>query len=164
MILRPESPADRAAIFLLTQQAFAGHPHSDGSEPHIIARLRDAKALTISIVAELEGQIVGHAAFSPVEWCGQSGWFGLGPVSVHPQLQSRGIGSQLIEAGLDQLRTIGANGCVVLGEPAYYGRFGFQQDARFTYPGPPPEYFTVLVWQEPQAGLSGEVRYHPAFG
>lgn len=164
MILRPEAPADRAAIFTLTQLAFEGHPHSDGSEPHIIDALRDAKALTISIVAELDGQIVGHAAFSPVEWCDKRGWFGLGPVSVHPELQSRGIGRKLIETGLGQLRTIGASGCVVLGEPAYYGRFGFIQDARFTYPGPPPEYFRVLIWEQPQDNLSGPVRYHRAFG
>lgn len=164
MILRPESPADWAAVFSLTQIAFQGHPHNDGSEPRIIDALRDAKALTISIVAELEGQIVGHAAYSPVEWCEQSGWFGLGPVSVHPDLQGRGIGHKLIESGLQQLRALGAKGCVVLGDPAYYGRFGFQQDARFTYPGPPPEYFTVLIWQKPEAGSSGDVRYHRAFG
>lgn len=164
MILRPESPADRAAIHSLTRLAFTGHPHSDGSEPRIIDVLRDAKALTISIVAELEGQIVGHAAFSPVAWCDQAGLLGLGPVSVHPELQSRGIGRKLIEAGLEQLRAVGANGCVVMGEPAYYGRFGFRQDARFTYPGPPPEYFTVLIWNEPAAGLSGDVKYHPVFG
>ena len=164
MILRPESPADRAAIHSLTQSAFTGHPHSDGSEPLIIDALRDAKALTISIVAELDGRVVGHAAFSPVEWCEQSGWFGLGPVSVHPDLQGRGIGQALIKNGLEQLRAIGAKGCVVLGDPAYYARFGFRQDARFTYSGPPPEYFQVLVWHEPEQGLGGAVRYHPAFG
>ena len=115
-------------------------------------------------MAELEGQIVGHAAFSPVEWCDQAGWFGLGPVSVHPELQGRGIGQALIENGLEQLRRIGASGCVVMGELSYYGRFGFQQDARFTYPGPPPEYFTVQVWKPVAANLAGNVRYHPAFG
>ncbi|WP_242913795.1 GNAT family N-acetyltransferase [Brevundimonas pishanensis] len=160
MILRPESLADRAAVFSLTQLAFRGHPHSDGSEPRIIDALRDAKALTISIVADLQGQIVGHAAFSPVKWCEQAGWFGLGPVSVHPDLQGRGIGQKLIETGLEQLRTIGASGCVVLGDPAYYSRFGFTQDERFTYPGPPPEYFTVLIWQEASSGLSSKVSYH----
>lgn len=67
MILRPESPADRAAIFSVTQAAFTDHPHSDGSEPRIIDDLRDAKALTISIVAELDRQIVGHADFYPVK-------------------------------------------------------------------------------------------------
>jgi len=164
MILRPETPADRAAIFSLTQLAFQGHPHSDGSEPHIIDALRDAKALSISIVADHDGQIVGHAAFSPVEWCDQTGWFGLGPVSVHPDQQGRGIGQQLVNAGLEQLRAIGAAGCVVMGDPAYYGRFGFQQDGRFTYPGVPAKYFTVLLWQQPQASLGGIVRYHPAFG
>ena len=85
--VRPETSLDADAIRALTTAAFTDHPHSDGSEPRIIDALRDAKALTISIVTELEGQIVGHAAFSPVEWCDQAGWFGLGPVSVHPDLQ-----------------------------------------------------------------------------
>ena len=164
MVIRPETSRDADAIRALTTAAFSGHPHSDGSEPRIIDALRDAKALTISIVADLEGQIVGHSAFSPVQWCDQPGWFGLGPVSVHPALQGRGIGQKLIETGLEQLRTIGARGCVVLGDPAYYSRFGLKQDERLTYHGPPPEYFTVLIWNEPTTALSGQVRYHPAFG
>ncbi|WEK57040.1 MAG: N-acetyltransferase [Candidatus Brevundimonas phytovorans] len=162
MILRPETETDRAAIQALTAAAFDGHPHSDGSEPRIIEALRDAGALTLSLVAEVDGQVVGHAAFSPVEWPGQGDWFGLGPVSVAPDSQNQGIGRQLIEAGLDDLRRRGARGCVVMGEPAYYGRFGFVQDPRLTYPGPPPDYFMALAFGAIEG--SGEVRYHPAFG
>lgn len=162
MILRPETIADRAAIRALTAAAFDGHPHSDGSEPRIIDALRDAEALTLSLVAELEGQIVGHAAFSRVEWSDQAGWFGLGPVSVAPVHQRQGIGRQLIETGLNALRGQGARGCVVMGDPAYYNRFGFIQDPRLTYPGPPPEYFMALGFS-PITG-AGDVRYHPAFG
>ncbi len=162
MILRPETETDRAAIGALTAAAFDGHPHSDGSEPRIIDALRDAGALTLSLVAEVDGQAVGHAAFSPVEWPGQGDWFGLGPVSVAPDRQNQGIGRRLIEAGLDDLRQRGARGCVVMGEPAYYSRFGFVQDPCLTYPGPPREYFMALAFG-PVEG-SGDVRYHPAFG
>jgi len=83
-------------------------------------------------------------------------------VSVAPDRQSQGIGRALIEAGLADLRQRGARGCVVMGEPAYYGRFGFVPDPRLTYPGPPPEYFMALAFG-PAEG-SGDVRYHPAFG
>ncbi|MEN5053058.1 N-acetyltransferase [Brevundimonas naejangsanensis] len=162
MILRPETKTDRAAIRALTAAAFDGHPHSDGSEPRIIDALREADALTLSLVAEVDGQVVGHAAFSPVQWPGEGDWFGLGPVSVAPDRQNQGIGRQLIEAGLADLRRGCARGCVVMGDPAYYSRFGFVQDPRLTYPGPPPEYFMALGF-----GLiegSGHVRYHPAFG
>ena len=162
MILRPETETDRAAIRALTAAAFDGHPHRDGSEPRIIDALREADALTLSLVAEVDGQVVGHAAFSPVQWPGEGDWFGLGPVSVAPDRQNQGIGRQLIEAGLADLRRGGARGCVVMGDPAYYGRFSFVQDPRLTYPGPPPEYFMALGF-----GLiagSGHVRYHPAFG
>jgi len=162
MILRPETETDRAAILALTAAAFDGHPHSDGSEPRIIDALRDAGALTLSLVAEVDGKVVGHIAFSPVEWPGEGDWFGLGPVSVAPALQSQGIGRQLIEAGLDNMRRRGAGGCVVMGDPAYYNRFGFVQDPRLTYPGPPPEYFMALGLG-PIEG-SGDVRYHSAFG
>jgi putative acetyltransferase len=124
--LRPEQPGDESAISAVTEAAFTGHPHSDGSEVGIVERLRGAGALTISLVAEDAGQIVGHAAFSPVTIAdGTTGWFGLGPVSVQPGRQREGIGSALIRAGLEQLRQAGAAGCVVLGDPAYYGRFGY---------------------------------------
>lgn len=162
MILRPETETDRAAIRALTAAAFDGHPHSDGSEPRIIDALRDAGALSLSLVAESDGQMIGHVAFSPVEWPGQGDWFGLGPVAVAPDRQGQGIGRQLIEAGLAELRRRGARGCVVMGEPDYYGRFDFVQDPRLTYPGPPPEYFMALAFGAVEG--TGDVRYHPAFG
>src|SRR5690606_18603384 len=114
------------AIHTLVAAAFDGHPHSDGSEPAIVDRLRADGDLTISLVAEDGGEIVGHIAFSPVTISdGNEGWFGLGPVAVAPQRQREGIGAALIEHGLALLRERGSAGCVVLGDPAYYGRFGF---------------------------------------
>lgn len=103
LTIRDETRADRGAIAVVTANAFADVKHSDQSEPAIVARLRDAGALAQSLVAADRGEIVGHVAFSPVliDGC-DYGWFGLGPVSVVPDRQGEGIGSKLINAGLDR--------------------------------------------------------------
>lgn len=106
--------------------------------------------------------IVGHVALSPVVLSGgEPGWYGLGPISVVPALQGRGIGTRLMQAALDALRDRDAAGCVVLGDPAYYGRFGFVADPALVLPDVPPLYFQVL----PLNGAMpvGIVSYHPAF-
>lgn len=164
MLIRPEQPHDIAAIRQLTADAFAGVEHSDQREPAIIDALRDAGALTLSLVAVEEGgTIVGHVAFSPVTIDGEDlGWFGLGPVSVRPDKQGRGIGAALIRQGLDTLRQEGAAGCVVLGDPNYYRRFGFENDPNLRYPAAPPEYFMRRAFND--AVPRGEVAYHAAFG
>ncbi|WP_380875537.1 GCN5 family N-acetyltransferase [Sphingomonas sp. DBB INV C78] len=163
MIIRQEQARDRDAIARVTAGAFAAVEHSDQTEPAIIAALREAGALTLSLVAVEGGEIVGHVAFSAVTIDGaDKGWFGLGPVSVRPDRQGGGIGSALIRAGLDELRERGAAGCVLLGEPDYYRRFGFEQDAALRYEGAPAEYFMRLVLAGPAA--TGRVDYHPAFG
>lgn len=163
MRLRAEEPADIDAVRSLTARAFDSHPHSDGSEPDIIDRLRAAGALTLSFVALDEAdRIIGHIAISPVDWEGGDGWFGLGPVSVAPDRQRQGVGSALIETALSLLRANGAAGCVLAGDPAYYRRFGFQADPRWVYPGLPSEYFLSLSFAD-VAG-AGRVRYHSAFG
>ena len=163
MEIRRERLEDKEAIAALIGTAFASAEHSDGTEAQIVDRLRSAGALTLSLVAEDGGEIVGHAAFSPVTIDGRPlGWFGLGPVAVRPDRQRQGIGDALISEGLGQLVAYGAAGCVVLGEPGYYGRFGFQPVERLRYPGPPPEYFQVLAFGGKPPG--GTVAYHPAFG
>ncbi|MCA1967557.1 MAG: N-acetyltransferase [Rhizobium sp.] len=162
MRIRPEAPGDEAAIGALTAAAFAGHPHSDGSEPQIIERLRRLGKLTLSLVAEDDGQIVGHVAFSPVTLSGgEGGWYGVGPISVAPDRQKSGIGSALMREGLAKLEAHGASGCALVGEPAYYNRFGFIARPELTTTGVEPEYFLVL----PLHGEvpSGMVRFHPAF-
>jgi predicted N-acetyltransferase YhbS len=89
------------------------------------------------------------------------GWFGLGPVAVLPGRQRRGIGETLIRFGLRQIEEIGGRGCVVLGEPGYYSRFGFESDPKLRFADVPAEYFQRLVFKgDPPTGL---VRYHPAF-
>lgn len=162
--IRDEGPADIAGIAALTTAAFRDHPHGSGQEAAIIARLRADGDLALSLVAtNLDLAIVGHAAFSPVAMAdGAAGWFGLGPVSVIPLRQNAGIGSALIEAGLQRLIARGARGCVVLGDPAYYARFGFIHDPALTFPGAPAEYFQRLVLRGDPP--SGTVRYAPAFG
>ena len=162
MQIRPEQPADTDAIRALTTEAFAAAPHSSGTEAAIVDGLRAAGALTLSLVAVQDGAIVGHVAFSPVTIDGaESGWFGLGPVSVRPDRQRGGIGSGLIREGLRRLRENGAGGSVLLGDPAYYGRFGFAADPALVLEGVPPEYFMRLAFDaEPPAGT---VRYHAAF-
>jgi putative acetyltransferase len=161
--VRAERPGDASAIRRVIEAAFAGHRHSNGREPAIVDRLRTDGDLATSLVAEENGSIVGHVAFSPVTVSGRaSGWYGLGPVSVMPARQRVGIGSQLISEGLTRLRRLGAEGCVVLGEPGYYARFGFSHDPALRYPGPPSEYFQRLTWADRDP--DGEVRYAAAFG
>jgi putative acetyltransferase len=142
--IRRELIADRDAIRSLTARAFSGLSFSDGSEPLIIDALREAKALALSLVAVLGDQIVGHVAFSEVGPPEQSGWFALGPVSVDPPLQRRGVGSQLIEAGLRTLREQDAKGCVLIGDHRYYHRFGFVVAPAFAPPQYPSQHFQIV--------------------
>ena len=164
LALRAERPDDAFAIGIVTEAAFRNAPHSDGSEAAIVERLRADGDLALSLVmTDTGGTIAGHIAFSPVRISdGSRGWYGLGPVSVLPARQGEGIGSALIEAGFARLKAMGAQGCVVLGDPAYYARFGFAHDPRLAYPGPPPEYFQRIVFAGPAP--VGEVHYAAGFG
>ncbi len=162
MHIEPERPGDASAIRLLTRAAFKGMPFSRQTEAQIVDALRAAGALTISLVANVDGEVVGHVAFSPVSIDGVTGdWYGLGPVSVSPERQGRGIGQALIRDGLEQLRSIDAGGCVVLGSPAYYGRFGFESDPALVYGDVAPGYFQRLIFKGPAP--RGEVAFHPGF-
>ena len=162
MDMRKERPEDAAEIRHLTDEAFRTVAYSNQKEGEIVDVLRSAKALTLSLVAEEDGRILGHIAFSPVLIGGEDmGWYGLGPVSVRPDRQGEGIGGKLIREGLAQLHAAGAKGCVLLGEPGYYGRFGFKADERLKLAGVPAEYFQCLAFGAdiPQ----GDVTYHAAF-
>lgn len=170
MKIRTETTSDFNAIEALTYQAFENHPHhAPGAKPTeylIINQLRDGGALTLSLVAEDETGVVGHIAFSPVVIGGAaSNWYGLGPISVIPDYQGKGIGGQLIKVGLEQLKAQGAEGVVLLGEPEYYGRFGFNSHNNLTLPGVPAECFMMKQLRGDQSVLpAGEVEYHQAFG
>lgn len=160
--IRPERLGDEEAIHRLTEAAFKDMPFSEGDEQHLVDSLRRDGDLSLSLVAEDATRIVGHIAFSRVEISdGTPDWYGLGPVSVWPELHRRGIGSALILRGIADLRERSAGGIVLLGSPAYYARFGFLHEPQLRYPGPPPEYFQCLVLA---GGLpEGEVTYAPAF-
>ncbi len=162
MIVRPERSGEATVIRDLTEAAFVGAEHSSGTEGAIVDAFRLNDALTVSLVAEEDGVILGHVAFSPVTINGEAGdWYGLGPVSVRPGRQGEGIGAALVNAGLVALKARDAGGCVVLGDPAYYGRFGFSADHALRYPGVPEVYFQSLVLSGPPP--VGTVAYDPAF-
>lgn len=167
MLIRPERPSDVAEISSLTYGAFLNHPqHAPGALPtehKIVDALREAGALTLSLVAKDEGVLVGHVAFSPVKVNGEDrGWFGLGPVSVLPARQRQGVGSALIRKGLELLREQGAKGCMLVGDPAYYSRFGFRPSPELTLDGVPPEVFLCLPLEGDVP--TGVAVFHEAFG
>ncbi|MEO3998119.1 N-acetyltransferase [Mesorhizobium sp. CAU 1732] len=118
--------------------------------------------MTISLAAEADGVVIDHIAFSPVTMGGRSEeWFGLGPVSVDPDRQGNGIVSRHVHEGLTLLEAKGARGCVVLGDPQLYTRFGFEQDPRLRYEGVPPGYFMAQAFELPIP--EGSVAYPQAF-
>lgn len=160
--IRRETPADVVAIEAVTIAAFRDAPHSSHTEQFIVRALRRAGALTLSLVAEVDGNVVGHVAASPVIISdGSTGWQGLGPLSVQPEHQRRGIGTRLMQEVLSSLRANGAAGCVLLGEPDFYRRFGFAPLPGLVLPGVPPEYFLALSLGSRHP--TGTVSYHPAF-
>ena len=145
MIIRDEKDSDIAAISEVTRAAFKNHPHSHQTEHLIVDALRAAEALVLSLVAELDGKVVGHIAFSAVTISGGNGdWYGLGPISVLPEHQRQGIGKALIGKGLSRLKDLDAGGCVLVGDPQYYHRFGFKNNPDLLYQGIPQEYVLAL--------------------
>lgn len=160
--IRSETRADIDAIAGVTVAAFATLAISNQTEHAIVAALRAADALTLSLVAEADGQIVGHVAFSPVTITdGTPNWYGLGPVSVAPANQRQGIGGALIRAGLARLRALGARGCCLVGHPTYYGRLGFQHSCELGVAGVPEDTFFALAFDGHLP--RGEVAFHAAF-
>ncbi|MGH8382995.1 GNAT family N-acetyltransferase [Pseudomonas sp.] len=160
--IRNEQPADLDSIERLTEAAFRNEEHSSHTEHLIVNALRKANQLSVSLVAVENGEIIGHVALSPVTVSsGATHWYGLGPISVRPDRQGQGIGSSLIMAALAELQRLGGVGCVVLGEPGYYGRFGFEAHPGLELPGVPHEYFQALSFGS--ALPTGVVKYHEAF-
>jgi putative acetyltransferase len=162
MRIRKEGPSDTAAIEAATIAAFQNAAHTNHAEQFIVGALRNSGQLTVSLVAEDNDSIIGHVAVSPVVISsGAEGWYGLGPISVAPEHQGQGVGVQLMEHALAELRTLGASGCVVLGEPGYYSRFGFNAEPSLVLPGVPAEYFQAVLFN---GSLPlGTVSYHDSF-
>ena len=160
--IRLEKSSDIQCIHRITVAAFLEAPHTDHTEQFIVKALRDSGALTISLVAENSAQTVGHVALSPVSISdGSSDWYGLGPISVIPNEQGNGIGSKLMHAAIAELKNLKANGCVLLGDPNYYHRFGFEPIDGLVLPDVPPEYFQALLLQGTYP--KGTVTYHESF-
>jgi putative acetyltransferase len=160
--IRPEVEADSPAIFDLTRRAFAPMPFAAGDEQVLIGVLRDLRVLSLSLVAEQGGEVVGHVALSPVTHeSGEAGWFGLGPISVEPALQRQGVGGALIAEARRWLSDQDARGCILTGDPNYYPRHGFLPAPGHAPEAEPPEYFMVLAL----CGRipDGRFRFHPAF-
>ena len=162
MIIRNETKSDIKGISEITIAAFENHPHSNPTEQFIISALRTANALAVPLVAEIEGRVVGHVAFSPVTISDHScDWYGLGPVSVLPEYQKQGIGKSLIREGLSLLKVLGSKGCVLVGDPKYYERFGFRNIPGLIHDGIPQEVFLALPFDNKIA--QGTVLFHEGF-
>ena len=159
--IRNETPQDAAVIREITIAAFKSMEISSHTEQFIIEALRTAKALTISLVAEVDGHVIGHIAFSPVTISdGSDNWYGLGPVSVLPQYQRMGIGKALIDEGLTRLK-VNAQGCCLVGHPQYYTKFGFENVSGMGIEGVPNEVFFALSFDDQFP--KGNVVFHEGF-
>jgi len=160
--IRSETKADIGAIHEVTIAAFKTLEISNHTEQFIIEVLRAADALTVSLVAELDGRDIGHIAFSPVTISdGTRNWYALGPVSVSPEYQRKGVGKALIHEGLCRLKNLNAAGCCVVGHPDYYRKFGFENVPGLVHEGVPQEVFFALSFggHTPQ----GTVTFHEGF-
>jgi putative acetyltransferase len=160
--IRNETDADVSAITEVTVAAFDTLEISNHTEQFIIMALRAAKALTVSLVAEVGGRVIGHIAFSPVTISdGTRNWYGLGPVSVLPEFQRQGVGKALIQEGLSRLKDMNAQGCCLVGHPDYYRKFGFKNMPELVLEGVPPEVFFALSFDG--HAPHGTVTFHDGF-
>lgn len=162
IVIRCEAAADINAITEVTIAAFKTLEISRHTEQFIVAALRATNALSVSLVAEMDGLVIGHIAFSPVIISdGARNWYGLGLVSVLPTRQCQGIGKALIEEGLSRLKEMNAQGCCLVGHPDYYRKLGFKNVSGLGLEGVPQEVFFVMSFNGhiPQ----GVVTFHEAF-
>lgn len=164
--IRPEHPDDAPAIHRLNVEAFGGV-----DEAKLVERLRRANAMALSLVAELNAELVGHILFSSVTVTGTDGsvhhGLGLAPMAVAPKHQRTGIGSALIRAALAQLASAGHPFVVVLGHPEYYPRFGFvpasSHHIRSTYDAPGEAFMVLELRPGGLENVTGLARYRPEF-
>ena len=162
IIIRNEIDADVDAITEVTVAAFKTLEISNHTEQFIIEALRADNALTVSLIAEVDGHVVGHVAFSPVTISdGTQNWYGLGPVSVLPRYQRKGIGKSLILEGISRLKGLNAKGCCLVGHPDYYRKLGFKNVSGLVHEGVPQEVFLAMSFDGhiPQ----GTVNFHNGF-
>jgi putative acetyltransferase len=160
LAIRPEQPPDHGPVRSVLESAF-GQPH----ESRLVEALRDDPDC-VSLVAELDSQVVGHAFFTPVT-VGTFRATALGPVAVRPDRQRRGIGTRLVRGGLDVCRGQGTTAVFVLGHPQYYPRFGFVPASGFgircAFPVPDELFFALELRPGALRDVRGTVQYHAAF-
>lgn len=162
--IRPETDADKAAVFELNAEAFA-----TDAEARLVDALRGAAKPCISLVATEDHEIVGHIMFSPVSLgeFDRLQLMGLAPMAVAPSWQRRGIGTRLVDAGLERCRGLGIGAIVVLGHPAYYPRFGFRPASEWAinseYEVPDDAFMLLELSPGYLHGYQGTISYHAAF-
>ena len=163
VLIRAESPGDVAAIRAVNERAFGGV-----GEANAIEKLRARGPITLSLVAEVEGQVAGHILFSPVTLEAEHGSFdglGLAPLAVLPEFQRQGLGSQLARAGLEACRKLSCEFVVVLGHAEYYPRFGFTRASTFgircEWDVPDPAFMVLELKPGVLANRAGVVKYQP---
>lgn len=162
IIIRDQTAGDFAAVHELVIAAFKTLPMACGREQFVMDALWTSGAATVALVAEDGGEIVGQAAFSKVTVGGREvGWHGCGPVSVLPKRHRQGIGSALMRTGLERLRALGSKGCVVVGNPNYYPRFGFANTDAMFEPGVSAEVFMAIRFSGEMP--KGKVKFDEAF-
>lgn len=173
LTIRPETPADYDRVFEITEAAFRDLEISDHTEQHLVNRLRTSTAYIpeLALVAELDGEVVGHILFTRAAIDGPDrSWesLTLAPVSVAPEHQRHGIGGQLIRAGIKIARELGFDSINLVGHAEYYPRFGFERASRYGVrcAFEVPDEASMLLELKPGAlnGVSGVVRYAPEFG
>lgn len=171
VIIRIERPGDEAAIHDVTRQAFDSSEFGHHGEAELVDTLRAKGAASVSLVAEVDGRVVGHILFSPAK-IGWDGWsssgLGLAPMSVLPEFQRRGIGSRLIEAGYEAVTGSSHEFVIVIGHSEYYSKFGFvpasSDNVTCEFEGIPDEVFLIRWFRNPPTtGSQGVAKYHPVF-
>ncbi len=161
MLIRNETIADIPAISRLVTEALLMFAQATGTEANIVEGLRADDALAISLVAEEEGEVIGYLAASMARIGSQQDWGLIGPLVVLPSRHRQGFGTALMAEALRRLRAT-SRGAALVGDPAYYGRFGFRAFPGLGVAGCPPEVVQALPFDgiEPR----GELIHHPAFG
>ncbi len=165
MNIRSEEPADVSAVRAVNEAAF-----ESSAEAGIVDTLRKRPESLVSLVAELDGELVGHILFSPVTLPDNPNacLMGLGPMAVFPDHQRQGIGSGLVREGLRRCWDMGCKAVVVLGHPEYYPRFGFVPASGYKigseYDVPDEVFMLIEFWPGSLQGLSGRVIYNEVFG
>lgn len=164
--IRKERPEDIAAIHHVNEQAFG-----QADEASLVDRLRENGKAIISLVATEDARVVGHILFSPVtieSASKKSAAIGLAPMAVLPEFQNQGIGSRLVNTGLEECKRLGYGAVVVLGHPKFYPRFGFVPSVQYRLKSEydvPDEVFMVLeLGNGALTDCSGIVKYQPEFG